>query len=173
MRTVAIQLARRQSGDEHVPVVICAIGGRIQADHAPCRCVIGIVEQQQFGSGGMLGEDAEIHSPMAGRCPQWGRNSRCRGMEETWMRWHAFELKHRHRTLSRNSILPHHIRHQWEIAARCARRAIEASVKTPGKAARSRYRTHTLQSFGRWRTSRSQLRSGWPCAPRRQGRRRD
>ena len=47
-------LACRQARDEYVPVVIGAIGDGIQADHARCLRLVGVVEQQQLDAGGML-----------------------------------------------------------------------------------------------------------------------
>jgi hypothetical protein len=54
VHAVAAELAGRQAGDKHMPVVVSAIDGRIQADHATGLGLIVMVEQQQFDPGGML-----------------------------------------------------------------------------------------------------------------------
>ncbi len=67
---IAIDLARPQAGDEHVPVVVGAIGGRVDPDHARWLRVVDAVEEQQLDPGRVLGEHAEVHPVGAGRRPE-------------------------------------------------------------------------------------------------------
>jgi hypothetical protein len=65
---IAVDLAWRHARDEHVPVVVGAIGGRVDPDHPRgLRAVVDVIEQQQLDSGGVLGEHAEVHAVAARR----------------------------------------------------------------------------------------------------------
>src|SRR4051794_9575494 len=67
---VAVGLAGRHAGDEGVPVVVGAVGDRVEADGPSGRRVVDAVEQQQLDPGGVPREEAEVGPVAAGRGPE-------------------------------------------------------------------------------------------------------
>lgn len=76
---IAIELTCRYAGDKHMPVVLRAIGGRIDADCARCLGVIDVLEAQ-LNPCRMLRVDTGVTPLAVRRRPQWKIGSLCHGI---------------------------------------------------------------------------------------------
>jgi hypothetical protein len=76
MRAIGVDLPRPNAGHEDVPVVIRAVGGGIDSNHARGRRVVFPVEEQQLDTRAAAGEDAEVDSVLEDRSAEGGALAR-------------------------------------------------------------------------------------------------
>jgi hypothetical protein len=81
---IAVDLADDHAGNEDVPVVIGAIGGRVDPDHARgAGAVVNVIEEQQLDPGRMLREHAEVHPSGDGVAPSGQLDPRVKRGDES------------------------------------------------------------------------------------------
>ena len=77
LHSIAVDLPRLPAWHEHMPVVVGAVGGGIQGDHARGPGVILPVKEQQLHACRASGEQTEIHATVSNRGAKRTASARC------------------------------------------------------------------------------------------------
>src|SRR6516225_491647 len=87
-----------------MPVVVRAIGCRIDLYRPRCLGAVNMIEEEQFYSGGMLRVDTEVHTIRARCRPEWCTASHCQIVGTVGLPCWSFGCEHRQHAVPRSGL---------------------------------------------------------------------